>query len=96
MHKHINRKIGMIKPLTRCRSSSLAKRIHLNTKAKVFARHTQNEEDEHERSNYEEGVFEITNIRRTLSLSKDTTFLAIDMFKGCLNKQLVKNSKNIQ
>lgn len=35
-------------------------------------------------------------MRRTLSLSRDTTFLAIDMFKGCLKKKLVKNSKNIQ
>ena len=35
-------------------------------------------------------------MRRTLSLSRDTTFLAIDMFKGCLKRKLVNNSKNIQ
>ena len=36
------------------------------------------------------------NIRRTLSLSKDTTFLAIDLFKGCLSKKLISGSRNIQ
>ena len=46
--------------------------------------------------NYQEGVTEITNMRRTLSLSRDTTFLAIDLFKGCLKKKLGQGSRNVQ
>ena len=35
-------------------------------------------------------------MRRTLSLSRDTTFLAIDLFKGCLKKKFGLGTKNIQ
>ena len=83
----------MIKPLIRCKSSSISKYFYLPNKAKVFSRQTQNED---EKISYEEGVSQILSMRRTLSLAKDTTFLAVDMFKGCLKKNLVKNSKNIQ
>ena len=83
----------MFKPLARCKSSSLSKKTYAYNEVKVF---TRNNKSEDQKIFYQEGVNQILNNRRILSLSKDTTFLAIDIFKGCVKKKLISNSRYVQ